>query len=131
VPASYVSRNLDRPGRSRSGRGFLRPDGSDPIGRQVRFVGGQVLTVVGIVGDVRMINRSEEPQPAMYFMPAFLSTLTVAVGTAGDPADLARALRETVRRIDPAQPVFNIRTMDEILETNTERSRLQTTLLVL
>jgi hypothetical protein len=51
----------------------LWPDGGDPIGLHVRFVGGQVLTVVGIVGDVRMINRSEEPQPAMYFMPLLCS----------------------------------------------------------
>ena len=109
---------------------LLWSDGSDPIGRQVRLANTQIYTVTGIVGDVRMLNRSEEPEPAMYFMPAFLSTLTLTVRTAGDPAALARSLREAVQRIDPAQPIFNVRTMDEILEANSERSRLQTTLLV-
>src|SRR5262249_52508755 len=39
------------------------------------------------------------------------------------------ALRDTLKRADPTQPLFNVRTMDQIVETNAERSRLQTTLL--
>jgi putative ABC transport system permease protein len=107
----------------------LWSDGTNPIGRQVRLANGQVFTVVGTVGDIRMSDRRVEPQPAMYFRPFFLSTLTVVVRTTSEPEDLARALRETVKRIDPAQPVFNIRTMDAVLEANAERSRLQTILL--
>jgi predicted lysophospholipase L1 biosynthesis ABC-type transport system permease subunit len=108
----------------------LWPDGTDPVGRQVRLVNTLVFTVTGIVGDVKQVDRREDPEPAMYFPPAFLSTLTLTVRTAGDPAALSRALRDAVQRIDPAQPVFNVRTMDTILEAETERSRLQTTLLV-
>jgi len=107
----------------------LWPDGSDPIDRKVRLGNGQVFTVVGIVGDVRMTDRRAEPQPAMYFRPFFLSTLTLAVRTTTEPANLVRALRERVKRIDPLQPLFNIQTMDAILDANAERSRLQTTLL--
>jgi len=108
----------------------LWPEGTDPIGRQVRLDETQVLTVTGIVGDVKLVDRTKELEPAMYFPPSFLSTLTLTVRTAGDPGALSRALRDAVRRIDPAQPVFNVRTMDTILEAETERSRLQTTLLV-
>jgi len=107
----------------------LWPDGSDPIDQQVRLGNGQVFTVVGIVGDVRMTDRRAEPEPAMYFRPFFLSTLTLAVRTTADPADVVRTLRETVKRIDPAQPLFNVRTMHEVLDANAERSRLQTALL--
>jgi putative ABC transport system permease protein len=108
----------------------LWSDGTDPIGRQVRLASGQVFTVVGIVGDVRISDRRLEPQPAMYFEPFFLSTLTLVVRTTSEPEDLARALRETVKRIDPAQPLFNVRTMDAVLDANAERSRLQTILLM-
>jgi putative ABC transport system permease protein len=108
----------------------LWPEGSDPIGRQVKLANGQIRTVTGIVGDVIMVDRRQTLEPAMYFPPAFLSTLTLTVRTASDPAQLTRTLRETVQRIDPAQPVFNVRTMDAILEADTARSRLQTTLLV-
>jgi predicted permease len=107
----------------------LWPGGGEPIGRQVRLGNGQVYTVSGIVGDVRMTDRREEPIPAMYFRPFFLSTLTLTIRTTNDPADLTHALRETVQRIDPAQPLFSVRTMDEVLDANTERSRLQTGLL--
>jgi putative ABC transport system permease protein len=107
----------------------LWPDGSDPIGKQVRLVNGNVYTVAGVVADVRMANLRDEAGPAMYFMPFYLSTLTLAVRTTGNPADLAHALRDAVRGIDPAQPLFNVRTMDAILDANSERSRLQTTLL--
>jgi predicted permease len=108
---------------------LLWPDGSDPIGRQVKLVNGSEYTVGGVVGDVRMIDRREEPEPAMYFSPFFFETLTVVVRATGHPAELTHALRDAVRRIDPEQPVFNIRTMDEVLAANAERSRLETTLL--
>jgi putative ABC transport system permease protein len=65
----------------------------------------------------------------MYFQPLFAGALTLAVRTSVDPASLAKPLRDLVQRLDPEQPVFNIRTMDRIVETNAERSRLQTTLL--
>jgi ABC-type antimicrobial peptide transport system permease subunit len=76
-----------------------------------------------------MLDRREEPNPAMYFQALFASSLTLAVRTTGDPVLLAGALREVVKRIDPVQPVSNLRTLDEILEGDGERSRLQTTFL--
>jgi hypothetical protein len=96
--------------------------------RQVRLGNGTTLTVFGIVGDVWMTNRRDEPPPAVYLRPFFLSDLTLVIRTAGEPRDLIRAVREAVKRVDPAQPVFNVRTMDALLEANAERSRLQTTL---
>ncbi|HYR91281.1 MAG TPA: ABC transporter permease [Terriglobia bacterium] len=107
----------------------LWPDGSDPVARQVRLGNGQVLTVVGVVGDVRLTDRREEPELAYYFRPFFLSTLTLVVRTATDPANFVGAIREAVKRIDPAQPLSSIRTMDAVLDANAEKSRLQTTLL--
>jgi len=107
----------------------LWPDGTDPLEREVKLGNGEVLTVVGIVGDVRLHDLRTEPMPTMYFPPFYLSALTLTVRTSGNPQDLAGPLREAVKRADPAQPLFNIRTMDHIVEANAERSRLQTTLL--
>jgi putative ABC transport system permease protein len=67
--------------------------------------------------------------PAMYFGPFFLSDLTLAIRTATEPRDLAGAVREAVKRVDPAQPLFNVRPMDALVNANAERPRLQTTLL--
>jgi putative ABC transport system permease protein len=107
----------------------LWPDGGDPIGRQVRLANGLVYTVVGVVGEVRMTDLRKEPVGTMYFKPYFGGTLSVVVRTAGDPASLAGPLRNAVQRLDPAQPVFFVSTMDQIVEANGARSRLQTTLL--
>jgi ABC-type antimicrobial peptide transport system permease subunit len=107
----------------------LWSDGSDPIGREVRLGNAQVFTVIGIVGDVRLTDRRSGPLFAMYLRPFFLSTLTLAIRTTADPHDLIHSLRETVKRIDPAQPLFNVRTMDAILDADAQTSRLQTTLL--
>lgn len=105
-------------------------DGASPVGRQVRLGNGIVFTVVGIVGDVKLTDvREEGPAAAMYFQPFFMSALTLTIRTTVDPAHLTSAVRNAVRRVDPAQPVSNVRTMDVIVESNIERSRLQTTLL--
>jgi ABC-type antimicrobial peptide transport system permease subunit len=66
----------------------------------------------------------------MYFQPDFGErSLSLAIRTTTAPADFTASLREVIQRIDPAQPVFNVRSMDRILETNTERPRVQTTVL--
>jgi putative ABC transport system permease protein len=105
-------------------------DGTDPIDRQVRLGNGVVFTVVGIVGDIRLDNLRTEPRGAMYFQPDFGEpSLSIAIRTTTAPADFTASLREVIQRIDPAQPVFNVRAMDRILETNTERPRVQTTVL--
>jgi putative ABC transport system permease protein len=107
----------------------LWSDGTDPVGREVRLGNGQVFNVIGIVGDVRLTDRRSGTQFAMYLRPFFLSTLTLAIRTTADPHDLVQSVREIVKRIDPAQPLFNVRTMDAILDADAQTSRLQTTLL--
>jgi len=107
----------------------LWPDQTDPIGQEVKLGNGDILTVVGVAGDVRQLDLRTEPQFTMYFQRLLSSTLTLAVRTTTEPADLAGPLREAVKRVDPAQPIFDVRTMDRILESNAQGPRLQTALL--
>ena len=66
----------------------------------------------------------------MYFPPLYgARTFTLAVRTTASAAAMTGALRAAVKRIDLAQPLFDIRTMDQILENSADRPRLQTTLL--
>jgi putative ABC transport system permease protein len=108
----------------------LWPGVADVAGRQVRVGSGDVVTVVGVVGDVREVELAAEPESTMYFPPIYNSrALTLALRTTSDPTDLTEPLRAAVRRVDPAQPLFDIRTMDRILELNAERPRFETALL--
>jgi predicted permease len=87
-------------------------------------------TVMGIVGDVRTIDRQEEKLPAFYLPYGYVGMpgLVVAVRTTGQPETFATALRTQVRQIDADQPIYNIRTMDELIANATAQQRLQASL---
>src|SRR2546428_3641762 len=62
-------------------------------------------------------------------MPRFAGSLTLVVRTAGDPRALEPALREAVRAIDPAQPVFGVQTMEESVSRSLGDRRFSLSLL--
>ena len=63
--------------------------------------------------------------PPWYWWPS----MTLVLRTHVDPIDMAEPLREAVQRVDPSQPVFNVRTMDQVVTRNTAPPRLQAALL--
>ena len=87
-------------------------------------------TVVGIVGDVRTIDRREENLPGFYLPYGYIAMpgLVVAVRTTGQPETFTTTLRNQVRQIDPEQPVYNVRTMNEFIANSTAQQRLQASL---
>ena len=109
----------------------LWPDGSDAQGRRVRLANQQVFTVAGVVGDVRLNGLAEEPPPTMYLPPTWYlwPTMNLVVRSPLETSAVAAALRQTVARIDPAQPLFAIRTLDEVVASNAARPRLHTGLM--
>jgi putative ABC transport system permease protein len=103
----------------------------DPIGK--RFQPGTnnpIGTVVGVVGDVRTIDRQEEKLPAFYLPYGYIGMpgLVVVVRTVGPPETFTTALRNQVRQIDAEQPVYNVRTIDEFIANATAQQRLQASL---
>jgi putative ABC transport system permease protein len=109
----------------------LWPNHEDPIGRQVWLGNGHVRTVVGIVGDVHQRSLAEGITPTMYMPTAwvFPATNVLLVRTAGPPADMAGAIRRTVRGIDPRQTLFDLQTMDEYVSATVAQQRLNATIL--
>ncbi len=110
--------------------------GQDPVGR--RFEPGGMdpwpdrsLTVVGVVGDVRSWDEEWGGRPTYYVSsrqrPAFLSFFGGELVVRGrSPGAAAGALRETIRRLDPAMPV-TVRTLDERLARSVGQRRLAAT----
>jgi putative ABC transport system permease protein len=93
-----------------------------------RFRAGQnnpFGTVVGVVGDVHRFNSQQSP--AFYFPYGYIGMpgLLVMVRTAAQPETLAAALRAEVRQLDADQPVYNVRTMNEIIANATAQQRFQ------
>jgi putative ABC transport system permease protein len=99
-----------------------------PIGKQIRR-GGDPWTIVGVVGDVRQGGLDREPMPEIYYpysnpeYAPWTSEMTLVVQTSGPPAALATAVRDAVRAVDPDQPIYAVRTMEEVIERSLANRR--------
>ena len=87
-------------------------------------------TIAGIVGDVRTLNSQQSTAPAFYFPYDHIAMpgLVVVVRTSAQPETFAAPLRAEVRQMDREQPVYNMRTMNEIIAGATAQQRFQAVL---
>ncbi len=106
----------------------------NPIGLSFT-VQGSNRVVVGVVGDVRVrgLERTNEPQvylPSNQF-PAgvgeFYSPKDLVIRTNAPTGTLLPAVRDIIRRVDPEQPVSDVRLLSEVVtqQTATRRAQLQ------
>jgi len=113
--------------------------GEDPLGKRAALGGppapGQQidwLLVVGVTSHVKHYGVDQPSRVEMYVPyaqnPTGVGNLVVRV-SAGDPAALSSALRSAVLSVDPEMPVYNIRTMQSIVESATAQRRLVVILL--
>lgn len=105
------------------------PD-QDPIGQTIEFgnMDGdlRLLTIVGIVGDVRMRSLESTPRPTIYVnyrqRPRSSSQFNIVLRTSSDPGAVFPAVRAILGRLDPSVPVrFN--TFTEILSESLRSRR--------
>ena len=109
----------------------LWPDG-DPIGRRFHpWRNPSLVTVVGVVGDVRYFSLDATPDQVVYLLFLRWNPMQIAVRTQGDPAAFAALLRGEVRAIDPGVPVAQIRSMEDLLDRTTSPRRFTMTLLAI
>ena len=89
--------------------------GEDPLGREITIAGDTPLTVVGVVGAVRQDAFEKPARPYVYlpFQQRSYMYTSLAVRTAEeDPLAVADAVRDVVRDLDPALPLYNVSTLD-------------------
>ncbi len=95
--------------------------GEDPIGKQIH-IGEKERpwrTVVGVVGDVRH-RGLEKPFAMQFYMPYqqwFDAAMVLVTRTKNDPAASTEIIRKTIWSIDKTQPITNIATMEEVVES--------------
>jgi predicted permease len=90
-----------------------------------------VLTVVGVVGNVRHSALSDEPGPEIYtsVSRSSINAMMLAVRTDGQPLSIAPAVREAIWSIDRSVPLSNIETMEAKIGGSLGRPRLLLALL--
>jgi putative ABC transport system permease protein len=105
----------------------------DPIGRRMKM--GRAsdpstpwLTVVGVAGNVRQLDLTRQPRPAIYLAGSQdAGTGDVVrdwvVRARGEPAALAALVRSAVWAIDGALPITRVQTMDRVRSTATSREQ--------
>jgi putative ABC transport system permease protein len=74
--------------------------------------------IVGVVGDTKTGSLTVEGSAQIYVPHAQDSQwnfMGLVIRTAGDPAAFAATLRREVQALDKDQPVYNVRTMDDVV----------------
>ncbi|MGD8818037.1 MAG: ABC transporter permease, partial [Acidobacteriota bacterium] len=106
--------------------------GEDPLGKFLGVPMAGRIEIVGIVGDVRHASLQSEVQPEMYvsYQQFAISDMTVAVYSDAGPASLAGIVRDRIRRLDPALPLTQTATMDELISESLAQPRFNMILLV-
>jgi putative ABC transport system permease protein len=107
----------------------------DALGR--RIVMGSMsddpkwITIVGIVGDMRHFGLDIDPKPEMYVpfaQSAYFTTIYV-VRSNQDPQTLLAAIRREIQAIDPAVPLANVRSFENLIADSVAPRRLSVVLL--
>jgi putative ABC transport system permease protein len=82
--------------------------------------------VVAVVGDVKF-NGVTADTPMQAYLPLAhepARSLAIVARTAGDPAALGPAVEDVVQQLNKDLPLFQIRTMDDMLGTSIARQRM-------
>jgi putative ABC transport system permease protein len=106
-----------------------------PVGRMVGLDRDTFdVEIVGVVKDTKYTGLREEPIRMVYvpYRPGPWGVgFALHVRTAGQPTALATAVRQTIARLDPGAPVYDIRTAEEEIGRSLLRDRLIATITTL
>lgn len=86
------------------------------IGRQVDMGDEFPWRVIGVAGDARLNNAFTPAAEAIYQYGLMRPFGTIHVRTSTAPSAIAPALREAIRSIDPALPIYDLLTVRESLD---------------
>ncbi len=111
----------------------------DPLGRHVRQSSSHETnppwaTVIGVIGDLRGYGL-DKPMRAELYWPLSQrrgsSAMTLVARTSGDATALIGAARGAIAEVDPAQPIFDVMPLDNMVATSLAQRRFTLTLMLL
>lgn len=92
----------------------------DPIGKrmQIDWAGEAPLEIVGIVREVKRWGLDDAGGTPESYVPhpqRPVADMAIMVRTAGDPLQFVLPVRDQVRKIDPDQPLYDVKTMEQVV----------------
>jgi len=125
MPVAIINEAAARqywPNEDAMGKRVMLEDGSARVWRQV----------VGVVADVRQDGLVNVGRPEVYAPLAQIPVpfMVLAVRTRVAPAALTSAVRHAVMVVDKDQPLFQVQTMEQVVEESVAGRRFQMSMLV-
>jgi len=111
--------------------------GEDPVGKRMAIGESKDRswrTIVGIVGDVRHADLTEQPVPCAFIDyrqdVESWSRMAFVMKTTAEPTTMTAAVRSSLVSIDPQQPVYAIEPIDNLLSTSVAPRKFVMSLIV-
>lgn len=126
APVAIVDQYLVQkyfPGRSAIGQEIQRGGSSSPR-----------IRIVGVVGTINSIDLAQPVMKERVYRPVSQnpsSAMALVVKAGVEPTQLVSQVRAAVGRIDPEQPISDVRTMEQWMDRSLETRRAPTTLLAI
>jgi len=100
----------------------------DPIGAHLRLgaPGAALREVVGVVGGVLDDALDHGPRPTVYipYAQAAAQTMSLALRTTVMSSSILPSVKRAIWTVDPTEPLFNVRRMDDIVANTISAPRL-------
>lgn len=113
--------------------------GQDPLGRSIKLFTQDFSdpqqkpwTVVGVAGPVRAAGLDEAPVGRVYVLINHMPSMTMSfvARTKTDPHSLASAFESEIHSLTSHVPVFNVRTIDDAMQSSQQPRRVAMLLLI-
>lgn len=115
--------------------------GDDPIGSQIQIAGDNFaqisFTIVGVVNDIRHMRLEGKPEPEIYIplgqapdkaLSSYGRSLFFVIRTAVNPTTLTATIQTLAANVDKNQPIYGVRTMEQVYSESITQPRFLTTL---
>ena len=110
--------------------------GQDAVGRHIDSAAAPkpdtprtVYTVIGVQGNARQMSLEDDPRPELTRPMSDYTNLTLAVRSGADPNSLTAAIKQQIWAVDKGLPVYNVLTMQDVLDDTLSERRFSGVLL--
>jgi putative ABC transport system permease protein len=107
------------------------PEG-DLVGKRLRIGNGPLLTIVGVVPNVKNRKLDEEPWPYVYrpYSQWIRHDTMLVVRSSIDPTSIIAGLRLEVAKLDPELPLSDVSSIQQAMDRSLATTRLTNSLLL-
>jgi putative ABC transport system permease protein len=115
--------------------------GDDPVGSQIQIAGDSFaqisFTIVGVVNDIRHMRLEGQSEPEIYIplgqapdkaISSYGRSLFFVIRTAVNPTTLTATIQTLAASVDKNQPIYGVRTMEQVYSESITQPRFLTTL---